>query len=283
MHRSKVGQPVSALLSSRQLVRCGCAGLDIDREALLWGLRHNGEGLIGGPAPRLCLLQCDVRDPVEAARSVALPPPAEHDASAASAAAAGPAAGEVAALRLEDGNDAPHSMHQDASLAAGSASGHPAACPGAPAAGGSSGAGQQQGGRPANGHIPAELSRGEEHASPGPLSQQEAEGGGGSGPDGDAAAEQEDLRSRAADVVCAFNFSVCLLHERAEVQVGGAPPQAVGFTVPKPKKPSAVHMPGKACCAHRQSSEETRAMRLGSGPSLLVDKNVESAGLCPQH
>ena len=34
-----------------------------------------------------------------------------------------------------------------------------------------------------------------------------------------AGAREEDLQIKAADVVCAFNFSVCLLHKRAEVQV----------------------------------------------------------------
>ncbi len=31
--------------------------------------------------------------------------------------------------------------------------------------------------------------------------------------------DADDLRCKPADIVCAFNFSVCLLHDRADVQV----------------------------------------------------------------
>ena len=198
-----------------------CAGLDIDREALLWGLRHNGEGLTAGPAPRLCLLQCDVRAPGETAQPVALPPPPHADVSAAAAADAGHAAGEVAALRLEDSDDgAGQRLHADAITPAGTACGNAAAGTGPSVAGGSSCEDQRQQEWQANEQHAAEPSTGAQQAVAGPLAQRQHGEDSGLGPD-EGVGEQEDLRRKAADIVCAFNFSVCLLHERPEVQVCG--------------------------------------------------------------
>lgn len=37
------------------------AGVDLDRESLAWGAKHNGDGLLGGSAPdQLCLLHSNV-------------------------------------------------------------------------------------------------------------------------------------------------------------------------------------------------------------------------------
>lgn len=52
-------------------------GLDIDQDALAWGCRENASGLLGesaGDRPRLCLLRCDVLDPVAAAECVSVLP-----------------------------------------------------------------------------------------------------------------------------------------------------------------------------------------------------------------
>ena len=43
---------------------CMAAGVDIDREALAWGARHNGDALLGGSATeQLCLLHSNVSSP----------------------------------------------------------------------------------------------------------------------------------------------------------------------------------------------------------------------------
>lgn len=56
----------SAALHGQQLDTCWrhlAAGVDIDRDALAWGARHNGEGLLGGSAvDQLCLLDSNVSD-----------------------------------------------------------------------------------------------------------------------------------------------------------------------------------------------------------------------------
>ena len=56
-------------------------GLDIDQDALAWGCRENASGLLGecaGDRPRLCLLRCDVLDPVAAAECVSVLPGARE-------------------------------------------------------------------------------------------------------------------------------------------------------------------------------------------------------------
>jgi hypothetical protein len=63
----------TALISAtwcRGDVRRTAIGLDIDRQALQWGLTHNGDGLVDEPRPRLSLFQGDVRHPMWAAEVV---------------------------------------------------------------------------------------------------------------------------------------------------------------------------------------------------------------------
>jgi len=57
-------------------VRRTATGLDVDGDALAWGCRENGAGLLGegGDAARLCLLRCNVLDPVSGAACVSAPP-----------------------------------------------------------------------------------------------------------------------------------------------------------------------------------------------------------------
>jgi hypothetical protein len=57
-------------------VRRTATGLDVDGDALAWGCRENGSGLLGegGAAARLCLLHCNVLDPVRGAACVSAPP-----------------------------------------------------------------------------------------------------------------------------------------------------------------------------------------------------------------
>jgi hypothetical protein len=183
------------------------AGLDIDREALLWGLRHNGEGLVGGHAPRLCLLQCDVRDAVESAQPVALPAD-----TCGTESGTGQAADALSALQLE-GDKEPCLHAEGASLG-----GHEAtdSTPAASGASSSSRPEQQGHARQCNGHAAEPNGSSREGDCAAPMQQQH---GPGLDAADDSAAEEADLRSKPADIICAFNFSVCLLHERTEVQV----------------------------------------------------------------
>lgn len=41
-------------------VRRTALGIDIDREALAWGWRHNGQALLGQPENQMCLVQANV-------------------------------------------------------------------------------------------------------------------------------------------------------------------------------------------------------------------------------
>lgn len=61
----------TALLASTwcrgDVARRTAMGLDIDRDALMWGLQHNGEGLADTAQPCLWLMQGDVRQPLDKA------------------------------------------------------------------------------------------------------------------------------------------------------------------------------------------------------------------------
>ena len=76
----------TALISAtwcRGDVRRTAIGLDIDHEALQWGLTHHSDGLVDEPRPRLSLFQGDVRDPVDAAEVVRPAASAPSDAAQA--------------------------------------------------------------------------------------------------------------------------------------------------------------------------------------------------------
>ncbi len=42
-------------------VRRTALGVDIDREALQWGWRHNGQAMLGQAESQMCLLEANVR------------------------------------------------------------------------------------------------------------------------------------------------------------------------------------------------------------------------------
>eukprot|EP00898_Chlorokybus_atmophyticus_P004698 jgi/Chlat1/5229/Chrsp33S00384 len=100
--RSLSPNVTAALLSAEWLqadARRTALGLDIDREAMLWGLRNNFAKLPDRAKGRLLLLEGNVLDPITAAKEVSLPttpamtsteasvsppPPPETDAAEAS-------------------------------------------------------------------------------------------------------------------------------------------------------------------------------------------------------
>ena len=87
-------------------------GLDIDRDALEWGCRENGSGLLGEGIiglPRLCLLRCDVLHPVAAAECVSRLPGAPGSGKAtAKVVSELPAVGEARQQADTSSADAEH-------------------------------------------------------------------------------------------------------------------------------------------------------------------------------
>ena len=280
-------------------------GLDIDQGALAWGCRENATGLLGdggADLPRLCLLQCDVLDPVAAAECVSGPPgageareppgsgraAAEHGDGPAGSATPWQAgsssaeclsgqpvtqgAGEQASRGTERVGGPPERAISCEQASPGSAECasklngtcevyEQASCGGAEAArmnipsvlpcernthdmGGESRAkaapraarppcesacsGSNERASP-SGNL-ASTSCSEDAAAGAPLQRgvAHAEGSGpGPGPGYGTGRELElqgagDLCCKPADIVCAMNFSVCLLHRRTDVQVKAA-------------------------------------------------------------
>ena len=142
------------------------AGLDIDRDALSWGLAHNGDGLVEALEPRLCLLQGDVRCPLSNAELV-LPASQQGSSPAVSASDA------LSDMRISGGDG--HETHTAIATS------------------------EQD---PCHGDAEASLQQSGTNES-----QQEPQ------------STAHDCSSRPADIICAFNFSVCLLHRRPDVQV----------------------------------------------------------------
>ena len=151
-------------------------GLDIDRDALMWGMQHNGEGLCNAPQPCLWLLHGDVTRPLD--RAVLVTPETGSNGSQAGEVSLQQGMQEAnvrstaeAAPRIQGGSCMRHSVESID--------------------------------RSANSTEDSEQSVGGQHGSAAEheLSHDEA------GP------------HKAADIICAFNFSVCLLHRRSEVQV----------------------------------------------------------------
>ena len=203
-------------------------GLDIDRDALSWGMQHNGEGLTDTPQPCLWLLHGDVTQPLEKAVLVNCPvsshssdggdssqPSVEQSVQDMSINATGAAANglncssgrqlDTASTEQAPITDAVHSSnnneHRDSAQAS---------------------------------SVSVPLS---DHSRSGlqakPLHQRSTEhptgypqegnlmhhGSGSNGAHLSCSSRDRAEGCRAADIICAFNFSVCLLHKRSEVQV----------------------------------------------------------------
>ena len=201
-------------------------GLDIDRDALLWGMQRNGEGLADTAQPCLWLLHGDVTQPL--ARAVLVDCPVSSNSSQPSVEESmqdmsirGPAA---AANGLDRGSgstpkgmtnterapvaEAGHSSKSDT---------HNSSCEVSSVAlplSDKSESGLQA--KPVHRSIehPMDESWGED-----PLNHR-SEGNGAGLNHTTSKAEA----CRAADIICAFNFSVCLLHQRSEMQVIGRLP-----------------------------------------------------------
>ena len=200
-------------------------GLDIDRGALSWGMQHNGEGLADTDQPRLWLLHGDVMQPLDKAVLVNCPvsslssndshPSVEQGMQGVGIHATGTAANGVdssSSSMLTETADAvqTHTAQADQSFDSHvhRDRGHPSAEKHLPSDHSSNG-------------LNAELSREglTEHETTDLTDkcQQEVE----------CECKSTGLRDtngkadacRTADIICAFNFSVCLLHQRSEVQV----------------------------------------------------------------
>ena len=155
-------------------------GLDIDRQALEWGLDHNGGSLIDESRPRLCLFQGDVCDPLDAAVSVR-PPAASADDTVDSM--------THLTLRAEA-----HGIGAGSLGDAGETG---------PPAGNRSGDNVAQGKSRDAAMMQSSSKRHEGNDD----EDEEADGDGGS------------CAAKPVDITCALNFSVCLLHQRSDVVV----------------------------------------------------------------
>lgn len=174
----------TALISAtwcRGDVRRTAIGLDIDREALEWGLDHNGGSLTDEPRPRLCLFKGDVCDPLAAALPVRLP-----------AASADDTAESMAQMTLRAEAQA---VDADTSGKSGETG---------PPCGNRSGSVAQEEGKDAV--MMASSIR--QHKS----NQLEDE-------DEEADSDTGSCPAKPVDITCALNFSVCLLHLRSDVVV----------------------------------------------------------------
>ncbi|CAL8468735.1 g8275 [Coccomyxa elongata] len=172
----------TALISAtwcRGDVRRTAIGLDIDREALEWGLDHNGGTLTDEPRPRLCLFQGDVCDPLEAALPVSLPAASADDTVEAmaqmtlraEAQATGPGkSGNAGETGLSDGNRSGSVAQEKVIL------------------------------------TPMMESSSRQHGS----NKDEDE-------DEEADSDGGSCAAKPVDITCALNFSVCLLHLRSDV------------------------------------------------------------------
>ena len=215
-------------------------GLDIDRDALSWGMQHNGEGLTDTPQPCLWLLHGDVTQPLEKAELVNCP---------------------VSSHSSDGGNGNRSSIEQsmqDMSINAMGAPAHSLEC--------SSGRQLEtasteqlpqteavQSGkkdkRRDNGKASSVADPISDHSSSGLqarcMQQRLTEQQKCYPQEGDS--EKHALQSngahltrsqdkaeacKAADIICAFNFSVCLLHQRSEVQVTCRPTKGCASVLP---------------------------------------------------
>lgn len=174
----------TALISAtwcRGDVRRTAIGLDIDREALEWGLDHHGGTLTDELRPRLCLFQGDVCDPLKAALPVSLPAASADDTVEsiaqmtlrAEAHAIGPGkSGNAGETGLFDGKRSGSVVQEEGKLA------------------------------------PMMESNSMQHGS----DREEDE-------DEEADTDGGSCAAKPVDITCALNFSVCLLHLRSDVVV----------------------------------------------------------------
>lgn len=208
----------TALLASTwcrgDLARRTGMGLDIDRDALMWGMQHNGEGLADTAQPCLWLLHGDVTQPLDKAVLVNCPvrsnsngsqPSVEQSMQDMSIHASGAAANSL------DSSSSSSPQNETAICKQGSITeaaqsfnftSHRDGCELSSVA-------------PS---LPAQpTSRLQEtplHLA-GDMQEEDLSG---------HRSQRSHSRAdacKAADIICAFNFSVCLLHQRSEVQVIG--------------------------------------------------------------
>lgn len=204
-------------------------GLDIDRDALLWGMQRNGEGLADTAQPCLWLLHGDVTQPL--ARAVLVDCPVSSNSSHGNQPSVEQSIqdmsihGNAAAANGVDGSsgstpDGVTNTGRAPVAEAGQSSKssvHNTSCKVssvAPSLPDQSASGPQA--KPVH-QRPTEHHMDDPQGKDLPIRRSESKGAGLNHTHGKAEA------CRAADIICAFNFSVCLLHQRSEVQVIGRP------------------------------------------------------------
>ena len=200
-------------------------GLDIDRDALMWGMQHNGEGLADTPQPCLWLLHGDVTQPLDKAVLVSSPVSSiSTDSSNGTENSQTPVEQGMQGMSIQGAADAAPRNNGSTSRNVGQVL--------TPEPKQSSNAhGHTHDDRP----IPPEFKQADQssHSMQAGTSQnssvmdhtaqRQENDGTTAAPEsigtvrhlGDRIAEA----CKAADIICAFNFSVCLLHQRIEVQV----------------------------------------------------------------
>ena len=202
-------------------------GLDIDRDALMWGMQRNGEGLADTAQPCLWLLHGDVTQPLDKAVLVNCPassdsshgsqPTVEQsmqdmsldahgaaahglDSSSSSSSTQNGAANSKVPPIAETSQSSKIDVHRDTCEA-------------------SSVADDSLTALPANGLQATPLHQGPAEHQVGTSQEEDL-----SDHESQSSPSKADA-CKAADIICAFNFSVCLLHQRSEVQVRGSRPQ----------------------------------------------------------
>ena len=199
-------------------------GLDIDRDALMWGMQHNGEGLADTPQPCLWLLHGDVTQPLDKAVLISSP-----DSSNGTENSQPSVEQFMQDMSIQGTADAATRNNCSSSIL--KTTGNAGQVPTAEAKLSSKGHEHIHNGRP----IQLERKQADQssHSMQANTSQNSSVAhhtGQRQENDGMIAVpesigterhlgERNAEARKAADIICAFNLSVCLLHQRKEVQV----------------------------------------------------------------
>ena len=224
----------TALLASTwcrgDVARRTAMGLDIDRDALMWGMQRNGEGLADTPQPCLWLLHGDVTQPLDKAVLVSSPVSSNStDSSNGTENSQPPVEQGMQDMSIQGTADAAIGNNCSSSIL--NTRRNAEQVPTAEPQQSSKGHGHTHNDRPIQpehkqaDHSSHSMQAGtmQNSSVADHTAQRQESDGMKAAPEsigtvlhlGDRTAEA----CKAADIICAFNFSVCLLHQRTEVQV----------------------------------------------------------------
>ena len=190
-------------------------GLDIDRDALMWGMQHNGEGLADTAQPCLWLLHGDVTQPLDKALLVRCPASSSSNPGSQLSVEQ-----SMQDLSIHATSAAVNGLNSSSSSSTQDEAAHPGRAPIREAVQ-SSKSNVDRDNCEMSSVAPSVSAPPTSRLQETPLHQvghlQEEDLSGHSSQSNHSKADA----CKAADIICAFNFSVCLLHQRSEVQVMG--------------------------------------------------------------